>query len=148
LSQCSSSCRGITPGFQERRILCMKNNAVVDDTFCDFSTRPPTIVEGCNPQKCTANYWITAPSTTCLETDGVCAVCWKLDGLPGTDSDCITPKPVTRWTSDICDSIQPNPSVPTNPESDSVTTSICLPIALGIFIATIFNWFYYIYLFI
>eukprot|EP00463_Aulacantha_scolymantha_P005693 TRINITY_DN706_c0_g1_i1.p1 TRINITY_DN706_c0_g1~~TRINITY_DN706_c0_g1_i1.p1 ORF type:complete len:153 (-),score=26.76 TRINITY_DN706_c0_g1_i1:82-492(-) len=46
-SECSSPCRGLTVGFQERRVFCMVNSGnIVDASFCDMSIKPPIIFIG------------------------------------------------------------------------------------------------------
>lgn len=132
LTQCSSTCRGISAGFQERQVFCVNDKgAQQDESLCDLATRPPTFLEGCSPAPCTTNYWVLTPLGTCTTAADNCAQCIKLDGTAGLDSDCAGAKPSGNTAYDSnCEVVVE--------VDDSSATALTLPMTILISITVAF----------
>lgn len=118
-------------GVRTRQVYCRdETQKIVDDSNCE-GEKLATLDEGCNPQPCTQNNWMSTVWGPCVDGQRRrTAHCHLADGSNGADSDCeMFPKPglSKACVPFTCDTAgeppstlpTPNPVNPVNPDGGS-----------------------------
>jgi hypothetical protein len=118
---------------------------VVADTFCADKTKPPVMVQGCNPEPCEFANWMTTLWGTCENGKKIrTRHCHASDGSNAEDAECnASIEPVLEKTCapGVCDPVVPqiinggpggtNPAPSPTPASPTPALSAASSIAVS-----------------